>query len=1039
MASDFRTAQEQKLWDQLSKELDDVEKLSSPASMTKALGTMAFVASRVPMTAENERSLRGLLGKLRDSLNRSGFDSAIARKEARELTSSVRTFVATARVDTDKTREASAQLAVKEYHKRIQGPLQSLRRELVALRATTSDEGKLAQEYKQRESHLLDSLSQVREIADSINAGIKAESAGIVNVVALEKRLANSIQEVNRKLSSDLTISIDTSGIPRPETMRTLVDKVDRVASTASGVRASQVNIAEHVAAVAERLSEVTRAQREISITGKRTNQAVTDTQRSIVDGSGKTTAVEAVKQLVPALSAQQQTNDAPEAEDNGRNRFDPKTLISATVASVGNVIDTAVSSLKEQLATTSSSGTAVESAVASLKDQLSVTTASTVADLQSLGAKVAGLAGNLDALEKTIVTESEKESPTVNLVSSSSQPEPNRVADITRNAHVGLAAEPKMFQPDTNNMDQYEQGKVDSDRRTFLSLFGRLVDNVAGLSRGNADDSGGFLKSLFATLGLGKLMGWGSGQAGKKGLMAAIGTGVAAVASKLGKRFSGLFTAAGTFAARTLGPSVMSALKFVLKRGVFAVPVIGTLLGSILMASDSDVLSSITGWLGPTFSTILDLVGGGLSKIGDYIQTDAVAGIVRTYNEYAPAAIEAARTMMQGVNEVLYKPFKALQEGLATYAEKWKDVPVLGSMMRSLNMLFNDPSAAGKELLDQVMGSSKQNMDSLNLLLKELGEGKGVGELSAVQDVRSSFNRAKEFVGSSASSAATYVENKWGQAKDAASSTYTSVTDAAATKWDQAKSRIGGVASSAWSMAKDAGSSLYSSLEQASGALYGMQGGVNVKDLQPSFANSLLGAFSEYQQSGGQRRITLTSGFRSLEDQERLYKEMPGKAAPPGRSLHQFGLAVDADRNALGEMDRQGILAKHGLERPFASEPWHVQPIGLTDPAAKAGIFSSDYVPSQGRSIMFDSAPGTQSTGGSGSNARLQSHAVPAVGMSTMKTSPPPVAEEASGSSEGGGRRGNAASQSVSVDQIPKYLFNDSGFMATNLGVLAQ
>jgi tape measure domain-containing protein len=68
-------------------------------------------------------------------------------------------------------------------------------------------------------------------------------------------------------------------------------------------------------------------------------------------------------------------------------------------------------------------------------------------------------------------------------------------------------------------------------------------------------------------------------------------------------------------------------------------------------------------------------------------------------------------------------------------------------------------------------------------------------------------------------------------------------------------------------------------------------------------------------------------SGYRSFEAQRRLYQRylanVPGQApaAPPGRSMHNFGLASDGSRwsgRSPGDF---------GLRFPMSYEPWHVEP----------------------------------------------------------------------------------------------------------------
>lgn len=82
---------------------------------------------------------------------------------------------------------------------------------------------------------------------------------------------------------------------------------------------------------------------------------------------------------------------------------------------------------------------------------------------------------------------------------------------------------------------------------------------------------------------------------------------------------------------------------------------------------------------------------------------------------------------------------------------------------------------------------------------------------------------------------------------------------------------------------------------------------------------------------SGG--RIWINSGFRTVERQAQLYEAAVNKygdqearnhVAPPGRSNHNFGLAVDLG----GDLDLAHQLApRFGLTFPMSWEPWHIEP----------------------------------------------------------------------------------------------------------------
>lgn len=73
--------------------------------------------------------------------------------------------------------------------------------------------------------------------------------------------------------------------------------------------------------------------------------------------------------------------------------------------------------------------------------------------------------------------------------------------------------------------------------------------------------------------------------------------------------------------------------------------------------------------------------------------------------------------------------------------------------------------------------------------------------------------------------------------------------------------------------------------------------------------------------------RITVTDGFRTREQQAAAYARKPELALPPGRSLHELGLAADLEGGPVGKPGWAEILATYGL-RHIKNEPWHVQPI---------------------------------------------------------------------------------------------------------------
>lgn len=78
--------------------------------------------------------------------------------------------------------------------------------------------------------------------------------------------------------------------------------------------------------------------------------------------------------------------------------------------------------------------------------------------------------------------------------------------------------------------------------------------------------------------------------------------------------------------------------------------------------------------------------------------------------------------------------------------------------------------------------------------------------------------------------------------------------------------------------------------------------------------------------------KFDITAGYRSMSQQAYLYdrwqRRVPGQAqaAPPGRSNHNYGLAVDLNPSRTTPSDR-AAGAKYGLRWPMSFEPWHVEP----------------------------------------------------------------------------------------------------------------
>lgn len=91
---------------------------------------------------------------------------------------------------------------------------------------------------------------------------------------------------------------------------------------------------------------------------------------------------------------------------------------------------------------------------------------------------------------------------------------------------------------------------------------------------------------------------------------------------------------------------------------------------------------------------------------------------------------------------------------------------------------------------------------------------------------------------------------------------------------------------------------------------------------------------------------LSMTSGFRTYDQQARLYAEKPGWAARPGTSNHERGIAADLAYNGSGQLPAwvREKAAEFGIGFPLASrarnpEPWHAEPMGGRARAANDNV----------------------------------------------------------------------------------------------------
>lgn len=109
----------------------------------------------------------------------------------------------------------------------------------------------------------------------------------------------------------------------------------------------------------------------------------------------------------------------------------------------------------------------------------------------------------------------------------------------------------------------------------------------------------------------------------------------------------------------------------------------------------------------------------------------------------------------------------------------------------------------------------------------------------------------------------------------------------------------------------------------QSSAAARGFEG------LHPEFKKRLIAMAQEVNEKMNGKKILLTSTWRSIEEQAALKQKYGSRAAQPGGSKHNYGIAIDMNSkdDVYKYIMDNHLLEKYGLHHTVAGEPWHIEP----------------------------------------------------------------------------------------------------------------
>jgi hypothetical protein len=199
----------------------------------------------------------------------------------------------------------------------------------------------------------------------------------------------------------------------------------------------------------------------------------------------------------------------------------------------------------------------------------------------------------------------------------------------------------------------------------------------------------------------------------------------------------------------------------------------------------------------------------------------------------------------------------------------------------------------------------------------------------------------------------------------------------------------------------------------------------VDISGVQPAVLGNLNAMAADYAKRTGQP-LQINSGYRASGKQAKLYQadlaanggQPSGKVAPPGSSLHNYGMAVDINSTAGNYLQQSGMLDAYGFTRPMPGEPWHLEPKGIirtnvkNNPAGEAAKVQQISKPA----TPIKNVKPPQSGGNDVSKRKTESDAPPDKSFQALVAKKKPQASTSTASASSGSHGSPAAPTPVVV-----------------------